>query len=154
MATIATEKPVWRGLDRFQSVTVKKAASQTFEAGDLVAVVSGLVEDYANDDTLLAVAGQDASQPEAPSGSPNADVVDLWRLTPNVIGEFNLIGTFAQSDIGADYGLVLTSGVPTIDKSDTTNTRVKVLALVEGAVGDTNVRVLARFLTDVADAVL
>lgn len=152
MATITTKKPSFRGLREFHSVAVKKATSQTFENGDIVAVVSGLVEDYANDDTLLAVAGADATQTEAPSGSPNADLVDLYLLGNTVIMEANLVGTFAQSDIGTDYGLVLTSGVVTIDKSDTTNTRVKVLELLEGAVGDTNVRVAARFLTDVADA--
>lgn len=152
MATIEVKAPAWRGLTQFQSATVKKASSQTFDSGDLVRVASGLATDFSGgaSATALAIAGEDASQPEAPDGSPNADVVNLNLLHDRVLAEFNLSGTFAQTDIGAEYGLTTSGGHVVVNKSDTTNVAVKVLALVEGAVGDTTARVLVRFLPDAA----
>ncbi len=147
--TFTVEAPVWEGLNYSSFVSVKKAASQTFNAGDLVILSSGLVSNFSGGAGAvnLAIAGEDASQPEAPSGS-TFDVVSLQRLHDEMTGIMTLTGTFAQTDIGAEYGLTTSSNEVVVNKSDTTNKRVKVLELVKGAVGDTNVRVRVRFTSD------
>lgn len=148
MATLDIKAPVFRGLNYSQFVTVAKASGQTFEAGDLITIASGEATDYSNDSQALAVAGEAASHAEAPAGSPNEGVVNVNLLHDNVLCEFSFSGTYAQSDLGIDYGLVLSSGVVVVDKSETGTVCVRPLQLVKGAVGDTNVRVLCRFLPE------
>lgn len=144
--TFTVTAPTWEGLKLDSFAYVKKAGSQTFSANDLVQIASGLVTDYANDADMLAVAAVDASETEAPSGSPNAALAPVWRLTPGVTAIMNMNGVFAQADLGVAYGLVLSGSIPVVDQTDTTNTRVIAIELIEGAVGDTNVRVRVRFL--------
>jgi len=150
MATTFTVKaPVWYGLNETQSVAVKHEADAVFKANDLIIVSSGLADDFAAGASAvgLGVAGEPAVEAEAPSGSPNAAVVNVMLLHDQVHAEMNLVGTFAQTDIGSEYGLSnATYGVPYVLKSDTTNKRVRVIQLIEGAVGDSNVRVKVRFL--------
>lgn len=149
MATITVKAPVFRGLNHFQSTTVEKKSDAVFEAGDLIVVASGLADDFAGGASAvgLCIAGEDASQPEAPDDSPNADVVDV-NLLDNVLAEMNFSGTFAQADIGTSFGLTTSGGHPIVDQTDTTNLAVRVIGLVQGAVGDTTVRVLVRFVED------
>lgn len=147
--TFTVTEPKWYGLNETQSAVVKHESSAVFKANRLIIVASGLADDFAAgaSATGLCVAGEDAVQAEAPSGSPNADVVNVFLLHDQVHAEMNLVGTFAQTDIGAEYGLSnATHGWEYVLKSDTTNKRVRVIQLVEGAVGDTNVRVKVRFL--------
>lgn len=146
MATITVTAPVIRGLRHMESVAIAKAAAQTFVHGQLVRIASGLVTDIADDGDRLGVAASNAVEAEAPSGSPNDALCDVYRLGPDNQIEINFIGTFAQTDIGLDYGLVLSGGLPAVDKADTVATRFRVMALLEGAVGDDDVRILARVL--------
>lgn len=147
MATITVKAPVFRGLKRFQSTTVPQKSDAAFEAGDLIVINSGEADDFAggSDAVGLAIASRDADQPEAPSGSPNLDVIEV-NLLDQVLAEMNLTGTFAESDINTDYGLTTDSGFVVVNRSDTTDTAVRVIGLVEGEAGDTTVRVLVRFL--------
>lgn len=149
MATIAVKAPVFRGLNRFQSTTVAKKSDAVFDAHELIVLNSGEADDFAGGASAvgLCVAGEDASQPEAPSGSPNADVVSVLLLD-QVLAEMNFSGVFAQADIGTDFGLGTSGGHAIVDQTDTTNTAVRVVGLVEGAVGDTTARVLVRFNPD------
>lgn len=147
--TFTVTEPRYYGLNETQSATVKHESAAVFKAGDLIIVSSGLADDFdAGANAVgLCVAGEDAVQPEAPSNSPNDDVVTVLLLHDQVHAEMNLVGTFAQADIGAEFGVSnATYGVPYVLKSDTTNKRVRVIQLVEGAVGDSNVRVKVRFL--------
>lgn len=147
--TFAVTKPVFYGLKETQAVAVKKKSDAVFEGGDLIIVASGEADDFAAGASAvgLCVAGEDAVQAEAPSGSPNTDVVNVLLLHDQVHAEMNLVGTFAADDVGKAYGVSnATHGVPYVLKSDTTNTRVKVIQLLEGAVGDDNVRVKVRFI--------
>lgn len=149
MAEIAVVKPVFHGLNETQSVAVAKKSDAVFKGGDLIIVASGLADDFAGGSSAvgLCVAGEPAVQPEAPAGSPNTGVVNVLLLHDQVHAEMNLVGTFAADDVGKAYGLsAATYGVPYVLKSDTTNTRVKVIQLIEGEVGDTNVRVKVRFI--------
>lgn len=151
--TFTVTKPRFYGLNETQSTTVKHEADAVFKANDLIIVASGLADDFAAGASAvgLCVAGEAAVQAEAPSGSPNAGVVTVLLLHDQVHAEMNLVGTFAQADIGDEFGLSnATYGVPYVLKSDTTNVCVRVIGLVDGAVGDSNVRVRVRFLsTDV-----
>lgn len=145
--TFTVTAPNFRGLTRFKSAAVKKKASQTFKAHTLITVSSGLASDFAAGASAvgLCVAGTDASNDEAPSGSPNEALVDCYLLD-DVLVEINLVGTLAAADVGAEFGLDVSNSQVSIKKSDTTNKRVRVVSILEGAVGDTNARVLARFL--------
>lgn len=149
MATIAVKAPVYRGLNEFQSTTVAKKSDAVFGAHDLVILTSGELDDFAGGASAvgLCVAGEAATHLEAPSGSPNEDVASVLLLD-SVHAEMNLSGVFAQTSIGTDYGLTTSGGFPIVNASDTTNLAVRVIGLVEGAVGDTTVRVLVRFLED------
>ena len=154
--TFTVTKPVWRGIDEERFVAVKKASTQSFSAGDLVILSSGLATDFSGGSSAvqMAIAGEDASQLEAPSGSPNNTLVDLLLIDDDVTGEMNMSGTFAQTDISTEYGLTTSGGIVVVNKSDTSNKRVKVIQLLQGAVGDTYARVLVRFLTSTSTNVL
>jgi len=148
--TYPIEAPVHRGLTEFRSTTIPKAASQSWAAGDIIITASGLATDFAAGASAvgLGLAGQAAVEAEAPSGSPNYANVDVYLLD-EVLTEINLVGTHAAADIGAEFGLDIDSGATGfvyVKKSDTTNKRVRVLARLSGAVGDSNVRVLVRWL--------
>lgn len=149
MATIAVKAPVFRGLNRFQSTTVAKKSDAAFDAHELIVLLNGEADDFAGGANAvgLCVAGEAASQPEAPSGSPNTDVVSVLLLD-QVLAEMNFSGVFAQTDIGTDFGLTTSGGHAIVDQTNTTNVAVRVIGLVEGAVGDTTVRVLVRFNPD------
>lgn len=146
--TLDIEAPVFRGLREFQSFTVAVASGADFDAYEFVQISSGEATDYTADADNLAVAGREASEDEAPSGSPNTGVVNVFRLHDQVTVEMNLTGTYAQTDIGTDYGLAEdgTTGHMTVDRTDTSATRVRVMQRVKGEVGDDNVRVLVRVL--------
>ena len=147
--TFAVTKPVFYGLKETQSVAVAKKSDAVFEGNDLIIVASGVADDFAAGASAvgLCVAGEDAVQAEAPSGSPNVDVVNVLLLHDQVHAEMNLVGTFAAADVGAEFGVSnATYGVPYVLKSDTSNKRVRVIQLIQGAVGDSNVRVKVRFL--------
>lgn len=145
--TLTVKRPVLRGLTRFKSAAVTKAASQTFDAGTIIIVAAGLASNFAGGASAvgLCVAGTDASNAEAPSGSPNEALVDCYLLD-DVVAEMNLVGVLAAADVGAEFGLSASNSQVAVLKSDTTNKRVRVLSILEGAVGDTNARVLVRFL--------
>lgn len=149
MATITVKAPVFRGLNHFQSATVPKKSDAAFEAGDLIVINSGEADDFAGGASAvgLAVASRDASQPEYPSGAPMDDVMPV-NLLDQVLAEMNFSGVFAAADINTDFGLTTSGGHPIVDQTDTTNLAVRVIGLLEGAVGDTTVRVLVRFLPD------
>lgn len=150
MATITVRAPEWLRLEKLPSASVAKAASQTFKAGNLVIVSSGLVSDFAGGASAvnLCIADKSASEPEAPSGSPNQGQVEVLLLNDQFFAIMNLTGTFAQTDVGTNYGLTTSGGHVVVNKSDTTNTRVRVLGLIKGAVGDTTVRVKVRFISN------
>lgn len=149
MATIAVKAPTFRGLNHFQSTTVAKKSDAAFDAHELIVLLNGEADDFAGGASAvgLCVAGEDASQPEAPSSSPNADVVSVLLLD-QVLAEMNFSGVFAQADVGTDFGLTTSGGHAIVDQTNTTNVAVRVLGLVEGAVGDTTARVLVRFNPD------
>jgi len=80
----------------------------------------------------------------------NVSVAPITSSTEIVM---TLGGTYAASDIGASYGIAKdsTTGNWYVNKADTTNTRVRVLRLVNNPeeqyqVGDTNVRVIVQVL--------
>ena len=128
--------------------TYPEAASATFKRGELVTLSSGLVAALAGTDPtangILGIALADAS------GVTNADAV-IFVPTPDSLFSANLgvSQVTAATDRSARYGLVEASDLVHVDQSDTTNDRVVVVDLDRrDKVGDTNGRVIFKFLAD------
>lgn len=118
------------------AVVVIDSNNETAEAGADPASIAGIVvagaADYAwKEDTFATV---------VPS-VPIAKADQMFRGT--------LEGTFAAADVGSAFGLVLdASGYWTIDRSETSATRVTILDVDDGVeVGDVNVPVRFKFLS-------
>lgn len=118
------------------------AAAQTFELGAPLLLATGAVQEAGADPALIlgfATAAHDSYDWMA---STRGDVV---AKVPVALAdqEFRgtLEGTFAAADVGTAFGLVLdATGYWTVDRSDTSNTRVRVTGVDDGvAVGDINV---------------
>jgi len=85
--------------------------------------------------------------------------VPINIIYDDTIVEMTLLGTLASTDIGASFGLTkdTNTGYWCVNKNDTTNTRVMVIGLPDTyqtkfAVGDTNPRVLVKFLANYLQA--
>jgi len=139
---------------------------QTFEANEFVSLVSGKA-------TVTASAATGSSgftlgrAVDLPSGSLNARTaigpasgfngIPVARLHAGMRFKMTLTGkALAATDLGAQYGILLTSNVHTVDG---TNTTQKLFTIVEipntpgigdGGIGDTNVRVVVEFINTVA----
>jgi hypothetical protein len=128
-----------------------QAAAQTFKRGALLVIDAG------------GAAAECGADPASIAGVALADAADYsWQndtfgtVDPGIPvaladQEFRgtLEGTFAASDIGAAYGVVLdASGYWTVDRSDTSATRVRITGVDdEVEVGDVNAPVRFVFLT-------
>ena len=146
MATWATRRmsPVENGRDTAKFKTITTKAAETFEQGALV-----LVEASAGG----LVAAECGADPASIAGVALAGVADYtWEddtfntvnpktriATANQTFRGTMIGTWAETDEGVSYGVVDTSGIWTIDKSETSATRVTILRADDEVVaGDVN----------------
>jgi hypothetical protein len=122
-----------------------EAASQSFDAGDVVILSSGKVAIAGSDpaaNTIVGVAAQDAT---------GVTDTKIGVYLPTEDAEFSAnvqdTGALAITNVGAQYGLVLdsTNAIFRVDLSDTTNKRVTVTELLDAA-GDVNGRVVFKFM--------
>lgn len=123
----------------------REGASQTFKAGAILTLASGLLVEAGADPTaILGMAVAD--------GANNAlnKEVGVELLTPDARVEMNVKGTAgannsALTDVGLSYGIVKdASGHWVVDKDETTNKRVTIVRLVDPA-GEANGRVHVTF---------
>lgn len=111
-----------------------EAASQSFVKGDLVCLASGYLTKCGSDPAaVLGVALADAH-----NGSAGAYMIPVLVLTTHMVLTMQVYhGTpsssvIAAADLGTAYGIVdAGSGVWKVDKTDTSNTRVKVVTFLE-----------------------
>jgi len=129
-----------------------EAASQSFKAGAVLVMSSGLVAEGSADPTsIVGIAAHDAV------GTANSDVLVVPAL-PGVVFRGVLGGstnphTLAQSDVGKVYGIFkAASGAWLVDADDSAvaNVRVRIVSLVD-AVGTSDGEVLFHFLTYTQD---
>ena len=130
-----------------QTVRLPEAASQTFKKGALVALnASGYLAECGADPTAVCgVAAEDGHNGSA-AGDYN---LKLWVANDDTIFLANLGGSSvtALTDVARPMGVVAASSLWHVDKTDLTNTVVKVIGLdTRDTVGDTNGRVLFQFL--------
>lgn len=150
MATYAIRPmaPVKR-LESYTFVTLPIESGETFKAGALLLRTNdGTFEECGADPTLIAGV--------ATHGVADANPADTFGTVVPVVPvatseqEFRgtLEGTWAADDLGKSYGVVLdATGYWTVDKSETSNTRVRITGVEDGvAVGDVNVPVRFVFL--------
>ena len=131
--------------------TYPEAAAQSFKRGELVQLSSGKVAALAGTDpaanSILGIAMHDAS------GVTDADVV-VFVPSPDslIVGNVGGTSVTAAADRGAEYGLVEANDIVSVDKTDTTNTRVIVVDLDRrDPVGDVNGRVIFKFMASALD---
>lgn len=147
MATIIKQPAMVQEVDKARVEHYPEAASQSFKAGQLVYLVSGKVTVCASDATSIAgKVLQDAS-------GVTDTMVAVAILRPGVWMEMNIYHSTpasaitAVADVGTKYGLYVGSNLCHCDKEDTTNTRLKVVALSpRDKVGDTYGRVYVEVL--------
>ncbi len=122
-----------------------EASTQTFKEGEFVRLVSGYLEVAATGATqILGIATMDAS------GTQGTKIpVMMLDLNHNII--INLKGNasadyvLAQTDLGVAYDIQVSSNTWTLNQSDTTNPKFKVVEFHPNyAVGDTNAWVYAQ----------
>lgn len=123
---------------------VYQNGSQASECGADPSNILGIAE-IGSGDRWIATYGD---------GKTMSQKVPINIIYEDTIVEMSLSGTLASTDIGASYGIVkdTDTGIWCVDKSDTTNTRVVILGLPDTsktkfAVGDTNPRVLVKFIS-------
>jgi hypothetical protein len=122
-----------------------EAASQSFDAGDVVISSSGKVAIGTSDpaaNLIFGVAAEDAS------GVTDKKVgVYIADESAEFSAQVQDTGTLALANVGAQYGIVLdaTNGIFRVDLSDTTNKRVTITELLD-AIGDVNGRVVFKFM--------
>lgn len=129
-------------------IAYTEAASATFKRGELVAFSSGKIAALSGTDPTMAsivgIAMHDASgvtDDPVTVFVPDVDAIFSANLDPGSVT--------AVTDIGVRYGLEENSNIVNVDKTDTTNERVVVVALDKrDAVGDTQGRVWFKFLND------
>lgn len=140
------------GTHSHPSITVPEAAAQTFKRGCPLVFTAGgstVEEDTSDPQPIVGIAEQDAS------GTTN-DPVRIVPAIPGVLFE-GVLGngdltdyTLLAADVGDVYGLARDGTAGRlgwfVDKQDTTNVRVRVVALKDPA-GTVNGRVYFTFLT-------
>jgi hypothetical protein len=128
-----------------------EAASQSFEAGDIVKMASGKVaiaeSDVAADgDYVIGVAAEDAT------GTTDTKIgVFVGTADAEFVANVQDTGTLAVTNIGVAYDIVYDTAssinIFRVDLGDTTNPCLIVTELVDAA-GDVNGRVAFKFLND------
>jgi len=129
-----------------------------FNAGALVYQNGGVASECGADPTLILgvarIGSADRWLATYGAGKLASQKIPIEVIYDDTIVEMSLKGTFAATDIGTSYGLVkdATTGAWCVDKTDTTNTRVTVIATadtpkIKYAVGDVNPRVLVKFIS-------
>jgi hypothetical protein len=131
------------------------ASGASFAEGAFVVLGSDgtISECGANPAAILGLASAPSTkQLSSPFFVPDK-VSPVEIIREGTILEMTMSGSWAGNEIGSVYGIAkdATTGYWYVNRSDTTNTRVRVIKLVEDirtkyAVGDTNVRVYAEVL--------
>ena len=148
MATIAKQAIEIITPKKGMFIAYPEAATQSFKRGELVSLSSGKVAALSGSDptmaSILGIVLHDAS------GVTDTEVT-VFVPDNDAVFCANLGGTSvtAITDVGVRYGLVEANDLVHVDKTDTTNDRVIVVALDKrDAVGDTAGRVWFKFLSD------
>ena len=122
---------------------IPEAATQSFKAGDVVYLVSGLVTVAAADSSIYGVALKDATT--ATTGVIPVVVIDDTQDWISTVGT-----TSAVTNKGVAYGLTIsTKGSMCVDLTDTTTTSVRVVDLHPADGAKALGRVIVRFLNAV-----
>jgi hypothetical protein len=121
-----------------------EASGQSFKKGEFVYLVSGKVtvlpSTAQSQVKILGLAMQDAS------GTVDTAIA-VAIAEEGVLFEMNITSTTAITQVGASYGITITSNKHYVNVSDTTERRFKVKALSpKDAVGDTYGRVLVEVI--------
>ena len=145
MATFAIRPfaPVKR-LDGYTFVNLPIKSGETFLAGALVLrTVDGEADECGADPAAIAGVALHSAADANPADTFGTVVPRVPVATADQEFRGTLEGTWAADDIGKSYGVVLdASGYWTVDKSETSNTRVTITGVEDGvAVGDVNVPV-------------
>lgn len=147
MATIAKQALEIITPDKGTFREYTEAAAMASKKGELVTIdAAGDVADLSGTDpaaaTIAGIAMADAS------GTTGAKLL-VWLPEPEalLVGNLGVAQVTAKTDIREVFGIVEAANKVHVDQSDTTNTRVKIIALdPRDAVGDTNGRVIFKFL--------
>jgi hypothetical protein len=113
--------------------------ANSFTAGDLVYLSSGLVVLAADDDTVFGVAARAAS-------GTHDTVIPIYVITPEQTWIVEMETTSAEAHIGEDYAVNLTAGSQSVNTDDTGS--VVVIDFFE-PVGTATGKVLVKFSPDV-----
>lgn len=110
-----------------------------FLEGDLVYVnvTYGTLVIIADDQTILGVAGADAS-------GTALTKIPVYVISPEQVYIAQLDTTSAQAHVGNDYGINISTGAFSVDSSDVTTATVTVIDLFED-VGTATGKVLVKF---------
>lgn len=151
MATTYAIRPIApvKRLDGYTFVGEGIASGETFKEGALV--LRNGDGDWAEcgaDPALIAGVALCAVADANPADTFGTVVPTVPVATADQEFRGTLEGTYAAADLGDDFGVVLdATGYWTIDRSDTSNTRVRIVGVEDGvAVGDINVPVRFIFL--------
>jgi len=151
MATTYAIRPIApvKRLDGYTFVNLPIASGETFLEGALVLRdADGNAAEVGADPALIAGIALHSVADANPADTFGTVVARVPIATADQEFRGTLEGTYAAADLGGDFGVVLdATGYWTIDRSDTTNTRVRIVGVEDGvAVGDINVPVRFVFL--------
>lgn len=124
-----------------QIVHRPEAASQSFVAGDLVYLTNGDATIIATDTKIFGVACQKAS-----GTSETAIAIDVIDSAGVFLCEMDV--TSADSQVGEDYGLNVTSGSMSVDEGEATTVSVVVTDLMQPASSTTG-KVYVKFISTI-----
>lgn len=135
------------------------ATAQTFKPFQFVKLSSGKLTAASSADTTIhgfCLAPAVDPVTSVLTGDPNSSTYGgcpYIRVKPGMRFEMNLTGkTLAQTDVGAQYGLLVTANICTVDGTNTTQKVFQVVeipqtpTILDGGIGDTNARVIVEVI--------
>lgn len=160
-ATLVITAPVPKfDFDAGGTQGVAVTTGQTFQPFQFVKLSSGKLTVAASADTtihgfcLAPAVDPVTSVLTGASGSSSYGGCPYLRIKPGMRFQMSLTGkALAQTDVGLQYGLLVTSNVCTVDGTNTTQKVFQVVeipqtpTILEGGIGDTNARVVVEVIT-------